>query len=65
MEKYPECLETRYKIKIEDSEPYDVFEKIGRARGFMQSGGVINEDRTAACILDEFRSGAIGKMTLD
>ena len=65
MEKYPECLEARYKIKTEDSEPYDVFEKIGRARGFMQSGGVINEDRTAACILDEFRSGVIGRMTLD
>lgn len=65
MEKYPKCLETRYKITIGDSEPYDVFEKIARARGFIRSGGVIDEDRTAACILDEFRGGVIGKITLD
>jgi len=62
---YPECLEERYKIKIGDSDSYEVFEKIGKARGFIRSGGVIDEDRTAACILDEFRSGVIGKMTLD
>lgn len=65
MEKYPEALESRYKIRIGDSEPYDVFEKIAKARRFIRSGGVIDEDRTAACILDEFRGGVIGKMTLD
>ncbi len=65
-EKYTALLEARYKIKItEADDSYDVFEKIAKARGFIRSGGVIDEDRTAACILDEFRGGVIGKMTLD
>ncbi len=65
-EKYSHLLEARYKIKIEEEDqPYDIFLKIGKARGFLMSGGVVDEDRTAICILDEFRGGVIGKVTLD
>lgn len=65
-EKYPNLLEARYKIKIdEDDIDYDILEKIGKARGFLISGGEINIDRTSAIVLDELRSGKIGKMTLD
>ena len=34
-------------------------------RGFLVSGGEINFERTAKMMLDEFRSGAIGKITLE
>ena len=43
----------------------DVFDKIGRKRGFLRSGGVIDEDRCSSVILDEFRSGKTGQITLD
>ncbi len=63
---YSDCLIDRFGITIdpEDSD-YDIFEKIGRRRGFLRSGGVVDEDRCASVILDEFRGGKIGRITLD
>ena len=65
-ENYSDCLVGRFGITIdaEDSD-YDIFEKIGRKRGFLRSGGVVDEDRCAGVILDEFRAGKIGRITLD
>ena len=65
-EHYSSNLEARFNIKIEEEDmDYDVFEKIARKRGFLRSGGVIDEDRCASVILDEFRAGKIGRITLD
>lgn len=65
-ENYSDCLVNRFGIVLEDSDSdYDVFEKIARRRGFLRSGGVIDEDRAASVILDEFRAGKIGLITLD
>lgn len=63
---YTSCLNNRFGVVIEEEESdYDVFEKIARRRGFIRSGGVIDEDRAAGVILDEFRGGKIGRITLD
>ena len=63
---YSHCLTERFGIEVcEDDSDYDIFEKIGRRRGFLRSGGVIDEDRAASVILDEFRAGKIGRITLD
>lgn len=63
---YANCLEERFKIEIDENDDnYDIFEKIARKRGFIRSGGVIDEDRAAGVILDEFRGGKIGRITLD
>lgn len=65
-ENYSECLVNRFGIEINDEDSdYDIFEKIGRRRGFLRAGGVIDEDRAAGVILDEFRAGKIGRITLD
>ena len=65
-ENYAGCLVSRFGIELSDEDSdYDVFEKIGRRRGFLRSGGVIDEDRAAGVILDEFRAGKIGRITLD
>ncbi|MBQ4317476.1 MAG: ribosome biogenesis GTPase YlqF [Clostridia bacterium] len=65
-ENYSECLVNRFGIVLQDEDSdYDVFEKIARRRGFLRSGGVIDEDRAAGVILDEFRAGKIGLITLD
>ncbi|MBO5869564.1 MAG: ribosome biogenesis GTPase YlqF, partial [Clostridia bacterium] len=65
-ENYSECLVNRFGIDLQDEDSdYDVFEKIARRRGFLRSGGVIDEDRAASVILDEFRAGKIGLITLD
>ncbi len=63
---YSPLLEARYKTEVcEEDTNYDLLLKIGKARGFLVSGGEINEERTASVLLDEFRGGKIGKMTLD
>ncbi|MBR5858504.1 MAG: ribosome biogenesis GTPase YlqF, partial [Clostridia bacterium] len=65
-ENYSHCLTERFGIEIcETDSDYDIFEKIGRRRGFLRSGGVIDEDRATGVILDEFRAGKIGRITLD
>ncbi len=64
----PSLLCERYKLnqdEITELDGYDIFNLIGKKRGFMMRGGEINERRTADVILDEFRSGAIGKITLE
>jgi ribosome biogenesis GTPase A len=68
-ELYPDKLTARYKLKEgsldEEFTNFDVLEKIGRARGFLVSGGDIDTERTAKILLEEFRNGKIGRMTLD
>ncbi|MBE6581701.1 MAG: ribosome biogenesis GTPase YlqF [Ruminococcaceae bacterium] len=67
--KYPELLSARYKLgdmsQYENMIDYDLFETIGRKRGFLISGGEVNTERTAVMLLDEFRGGKIGRMTLE
>lgn len=64
---YPEKLSERYKLNCDFSslQPYELFELIGRKRGFIVSGGEINTERTAVMLLDEFRSGKIGRISLE
>ncbi|MBO5010191.1 MAG: ribosome biogenesis GTPase YlqF [Clostridia bacterium] len=59
---------TRYKLKDEECQGldgYDLFELVGRKRGFLISGGEINHRRTAEMLLDEFRGGKIGRISLE
>ena len=49
----------------EDEKALEILHKIGRKRGAVISGGDIDEEKTAKIILDDFRSGKIGKITLE
>ncbi len=66
---YPQLLISRYKLTEKDlddaMQDYEVFEAVGRKRGFLISGGEINYERTATMLLDEFRGAKIGKITLE
>ena len=63
---YPERLEERYKIKdIEDLEPYELLELIAQKRGMLLRKGEYDTERAAVMLLDEYRSGKLGKLTLD
>ena len=64
----PQAFLTRYKLDekaLEGLEMWEIFEAVGRKRGFLISGGEIDYDRTANVILDEFRSGKLGPITLE
>lgn len=59
-------IEERYKIEITDEmTPYEILLTIGNKRGFILPGGSVDENRTALVILDEYRSGKMGKITVE
>ena len=64
---YPDLLCERYKITedISDLMPYELFELIGRKRGLLIAGGDIDYARCSTMLLDEFRGGKIGRITLE
>ena len=72
---YKSNLMERYKltdsdietIKSEDEneEIYNLMKLIGKKRGAVVSGGDIDEEKTANIILNDFRSGKLGRITLE
>ncbi|MBR2328625.1 MAG: ribosome biogenesis GTPase YlqF, partial [Clostridia bacterium] len=63
---YADIVTERYKITIEEEDSgYDLLTKAGRKRGFLMRGGEYDYDRCCAVILDEFREGKVGKITLE
>lgn len=63
---YPERIEERYKFSPDpDANGYELLESAGRKRGFLISGGEIDLERMSAVLLDEFRGGKLGRITLE
>ena len=67
MERYKLTQDDIENIKSEDGneEIYNLMKLIGRKRGAIISGGNIDEDKTANLILNDFRSGKLGRITLE
>ncbi|MGN1098041.1 MAG: ribosome biogenesis GTPase YlqF [Clostridia bacterium] len=65
-ENYPSALEQRYKaVLTEDMDGLAVLEEICRRRGFIVKGGEVDLLRGANVVLDEFRSGKLGRITVE
>lgn len=63
---YPNSLTNRYKINInEDDTPEETLKSIGVARLFKTKGGEIDLSRTADILIDEYRGGKLGRITLE
>lgn len=66
--KYPAALEERYKITPDETEGlnnYELLELVGRKRGMLISGGEIDTERAANAVLDDFRKGRMGEISLE
>ncbi|NCB28232.1 MAG: ribosome biogenesis GTPase YlqF [Clostridia bacterium] len=66
----PESIIARYKLDLaaaadSDFPGYALLEQAGRRRGFLISGGEIDTERMARILLDEFRGGVLGRITLE
>lgn len=61
----PGQVATRYKLKDQSARGQALLEAICQARGFLQKGNEFDLDRGVACVLDEFRAGLIGRITLE
>lgn len=63
---YPERLTERYKITdFSDKEAWEVLEMIGKKRGMMIKGGEIDTERVSVMLLDEYRGGKLGTISLE
>ncbi|MBS1401747.1 MAG: ribosome biogenesis GTPase YlqF, partial [Oscillospiraceae bacterium] len=63
---YPDAVEKRYKFRPEDGENgFELLETAAKKRGFLISGGEYDIERMAAVLLDEYRSGLLGRITLE
>lgn len=65
---YLPMVVSRYRLEDQEAaqmDAYDLLEYIGKKRGMLMAGGRINTERTAVMLLDEFRGGQIGRITLE
>ncbi|MCI8531007.1 MAG: ribosome biogenesis GTPase YlqF [Lachnospiraceae bacterium] len=63
---FPPCLEERYKTEFpENPEERELLTKIAQARSCLTKGGEPDIGRAAVFLLDDFRSGRLGKITLE
>lgn len=62
-EKYPVRLAERYGIS--GGEPLDMLEQVCKKRGFMMRGGEFDYERAERAVIDDFRKGKLGRITLD
>ncbi|CDA90529.1 ribosome biogenesis GTPase A [Firmicutes bacterium CAG:238] len=62
---YPQLLKDRYKLDEIEEDALTNMENIALKRGFILPGRRIDYERCAKTVLDEFRSGKIGNITLE
>ena len=63
---YPQTLKDRYKVEAQTGTPgYMLLEEAGRKRGYLMARAEVNTERMAKVLLDEYRSGKLGKFTLE
>ena len=65
-QRYPESVKARYGIEMpEDAQGYELLEAAGKKRGYLLARGEINTERMAKVLVDEYRSGKLGKLTFE
>ena len=64
-ERYPSMLTERYGLSEISPENRELLSVIGKNRGCLRSGGLIDFEKAGTILLTEFRSGKLGRVTLD
>jgi len=62
---YPENLKERYKLDYVSEDPLETMEEIARKRGCLLKKNEINYHRVSVILLDEFRGGKIGRISIE
>ena len=65
-ESYPDALRERYRIEPDAAlQGWELLEACARKRGFLMARGEVDTERMAAILLDEFRGGKLGRISLE
>lgn len=62
---YAENIKERYRLEEIPTTSGELFAQVGKKRGFLQKGGIIDGEKTAIAILKDFRSGKLGQISLE
>lgn len=63
--RYPELVIARYKIDVAGMDGADLIEAVAKRRGYRLKGGDYDEEKAALMILQDYRSGAMGRISLE
>ena len=64
-DRYPDAVRGYYKIDADVPDDHHILEEIGRIRGCLKSGGEIDIVKASGLLMDDFRGGRLGKMSLE
>ncbi len=65
-DEYPDSLGERYKMSgFEDKADYELLELLAKKRGMLIKGGEADTERASIMLLDEYRAGKLGRITLE
>lgn len=62
---YAQNIKDRYRIAEFPQTSGELFAQVGKKRGFLQKGGIVDGEKTAIAILKDFRSGKLGQISLE
>ncbi len=65
LQAYPQLLQERFKLEQLPATEKELLEMIGRKRGCLQAGGVVNRDQISKIFLSELRAGTIGRISME
>ncbi len=63
--KYPEALATRYAFDVSEMDGPAIIEAIALKRGFKAKGGAIDYEKASVTLLNDYRSGILGRVSLE
>lgn len=65
LQAYPELMKTRFQLETLPATEKEFLEIVGKKRGCLQTGGVVNMDKISKIFLSELRAGTIGRISLE
>jgi len=65
LEAYPNTIMERFELESLPKSDLELMEAIGRKRGYLRTGGVANLHKVSEILLNELRSGKLGRLTLE
>lgn len=65
LQRYPELVLKRYKLTELPVDANALIDEIGRQRGALRAGGMIDRQKAANILIHDFRTGALGRISLE
>ena len=66
LQKYPQDLANKYAVTLDEGDDVNaVMAKIANSRGCLKAGGLLDIDKVVQLVLRDFRSGRLGRFTID